>query len=255
VGPVTAPRSSVGRATGFTLAEILAVLIVIGLAAGLVYARFETDPRHTVERESQRLAAALEHAALLAQWKGETLGISASGNAYRIRTVDALNGYVNFEATNERPIAVPDVGGTVKVVGMNLLNFFNTFANCRNGVGGPVTDCRGANTQAEFDRHHPDVIVGSSRGGAVAMNIASGNTPLVLLCPAWKRRGAAKTVKANTTILHSRADDVASFADSEELIRNSGLRESALIEVGTDHRLADPEPLEAMWKACERTRD
>ena len=41
--------------------------------------------------------------------------------------------------------------------------------------------------QAEFDRHQPDVVVGSSRGGAVAMNINSGSTPLVLLCPAWKR--------------------------------------------------------------------
>lgn len=40
--------------------------------------------------------------------------------------------------------------------------------------------------QAEFDRHHPDVIVGSSRGGTVAMNITSGDTPLVLLCPAWR---------------------------------------------------------------------
>jgi type II secretion system protein H len=72
-----------GRAAGFTLAEILVVLIVIGLAAGLAYAHFETDPKRTVERESQRLAAALEHAAQLAQWKDETVGVSASGNTYR----------------------------------------------------------------------------------------------------------------------------------------------------------------------------
>ena len=52
-------------------------------------------------------------------------------------------------------------------------------------------------------------------------------------------------------ILHSRADDVIPFADSEELVRNSGLPASALIEVGSDHRLADPEPLEAMLRACE----
>jgi hypothetical protein len=44
-------------------------------------------------------------------------------------------------------------------------------------------------------------------------------------------------------ILHSRADEVAPFADSEELLRNSGLPASSLIEVGDDHRLADPEPL------------
>jgi alpha-beta hydrolase superfamily lysophospholipase len=106
--------------------------------------------------------------------------------------------------------------------------------------------------QAEFDRHRPDVVVGSSRGGAVAMNINSGEARLVLLCPAWKRWGTAKTVKKDTAILHSRADDVVPFADSEELVRNSGLPASALVEIGTDHRLADPEPLEAMLRACER---
>ena len=73
----------VGRAAGFTLAEILVVLMVIGLAAGLAYAHFDADPKRTVERESQRLAAALEHAAQLAQWKHETVGVSASGNTYR----------------------------------------------------------------------------------------------------------------------------------------------------------------------------
>ena len=108
-----------------------------------------------------------------------------------------------------------------------------------------------ATAQAEFDKHQPQVIVGSSRGGAVAMNLNSGNTPLVLLCPAWKKYGSAKTTKLVTTILHSRADDVIPFADSEELVRNSGLPALALIEVGSDHRLADPEPLETMLRVCE----
>jgi hypothetical protein len=102
--------------------------------------------------------------------------------------------------------------------------------------------------QAEFDKHQPNVVVGSSRGGAVAMNINSGDAKLVLLCPAWENWGTVKTVKPGTVILHSRADDVIPFADSEELARSSG---ATLIEVGTDHRLADPEPLEAMLKACE----
>jgi hypothetical protein len=106
--------------------------------------------------------------------------------------------------------------------------------------------------QAEFDQHQPDVIVGSSRGGAVAMNIEGGDTPLVLLCPAWKRWGTASTVKPGTVILHSRADDVILIADSEELLRNSGLPDSALIVVGTEHRLADPESLAAMLEAVER---
>jgi len=106
--------------------------------------------------------------------------------------------------------------------------------------------------QAEYDQHRPAVVVGSARGGTVAMSLESGATPLVLLCPAWKKGGTARIVKQTTTILHSRADDVVPFADSEELARNSGLPASALVEIGSDHRLADPEPLAAMLRACER---
>ena len=106
--------------------------------------------------------------------------------------------------------------------------------------------------QDEFDKHRPEVVVGSSRGGAVAMNINSGSAKLVLLCPAWKKWGAVKTVKPGTVILHSRADDVIPFGDSEELVRSSGLPASTLIEVGKDHWLADLGSLKAMLKECER---
>jgi alpha/beta superfamily hydrolase len=105
--------------------------------------------------------------------------------------------------------------------------------------------------QEAFDKQQPAVVVGSSRGGAVAMNIKSAAARLVLLCPAWKKYGTARTVKHDTVILHSRADDVVPFADSEELVSNSGLPAGALIEVGSDHRLADAEPLAQMMAACE----
>lgn len=62
--------------------------------------------------------------------------------------------------------------------------------------------------QSAYDQHQPDVIVGSSRGGAVALSINSKDTPLVLLCPAWKNWGTVKTLKPNSVILHSRQDDV-----------------------------------------------
>ena len=82
------------------------------------------------------------------------------------------------------------------------------------------------------------------------MNISSGGARLVLLCPAWKKYGSAKTVKPGTVMLHSRADDVIPFAHSEELVKKSGLSATALVEVGNDHRLAEREPLEMMSKAC-----
>jgi hypothetical protein len=108
--------------------------------------------------------------------------------------------------------------------------------------------------QAEFDKHQSDVVVGSSRGGAIAMNISSGEAKLVLLCPAWRTYGTARTVKPGTVILHSRADDTVPFADSDVLVHISGLPPSALIEVGSDHRLADPESLTKMLEACGGVR-
>lgn len=104
--------------------------------------------------------------------------------------------------------------------------------------------------QAEYDRGKPGVVVGSSRGGAVAMNLKI-DVPLVLLCPAWKRWGTATTVKPGTVILHSRHDEVIPFEDSQELLRNSGLPDSALIVVGHEHRLADPESLVKMLEVVE----
>lgn len=87
------------------------------------------------------------------------------------------------------------------------------------------------------------------------MNLDVGDTPLILLCPAWKKYGAAKTIRANCTILHSQADDVVPFVDSEELVRNSGLPAYTLMETGNDHRLADPGSLEMMLEAYRMGED
>ena len=108
--------------------------------------------------------------------------------------------------------------------------------------------------QQEFDRSAPDVVVGSSRGGAIAMNIRSGRTPLVLLCPAWKRWGDVTRTKGRSWVLHSRGDEVISYADSELLVRASGLDSAQLVETGSDHRLADDASLVAMEDACQRSQ-
>ena len=105
--------------------------------------------------------------------------------------------------------------------------------------------------QQNLTNLQPDVIVGSSRGGAIAMNLSQTNVPLVLLCPAWKRWGDVQLLQPNALILHSRRDDVVPFADSEALIRSSNLPLDTLIEVGTDHRLADEDSLAVMLWACQ----
>jgi len=68
---------------GFTLLEVLVVVVVIGIASGIVIANLDGDDRRRTEREAHRLAGALEHAAALAQWQSETLGVSAGSGSYR----------------------------------------------------------------------------------------------------------------------------------------------------------------------------
>ncbi|MBC9823150.1 ExeM/NucH family extracellular endonuclease [Terrabacter sp. MAHUQ-38] len=97
-------------------------------------------------------------------------GNAASPNAYRIRPINALGGSVDFEPTNPRPTSPPAVGGDTRVVGMNLLNFFNTLdvsgVNCTGGVAGPPIDCRGANTATEFERQWRKTVAAVSGSGA-----------------------------------------------------------------------------------------
>ena len=86
-------------------------------------------------------------------------GNNASGNAYRVRPVGALNGFVSFAPSNPRPLAVPArPAKALRIAGMNLLNFFNTFDGCRGGIVGAPIDCRGAENQLEFDRQWPKTV-------------------------------------------------------------------------------------------------
>jgi len=81
-----------GSRSGFTLIEMLIVVFVIGIASTFVVVNLGGNgDRRTAEREAARLAGALEHAAALAQWNGETLGVSAEGSTYRFwrRGVDS----------------------------------------------------------------------------------------------------------------------------------------------------------------------
>jgi hypothetical protein len=91
-------------------------------------------------------------------------GNAASGNAYRLRPINVLGGSVpDFQPANPRPASAPDVGGTVKVVGMNLLNFFNTFNDGNAGTpgcfpSGNDSDCRGASNATEFARQYAKTV-------------------------------------------------------------------------------------------------
>ena len=103
--------------------------------------------------------------------------------------------------------------------------------------------------QDAFDQFVPDVIVGSSRGGAVAMSVQCVQTPLVLLAPAWWLCGVKPELRTKTIIIHSPLDKLVPITNSRELFsRNPG---SQLVEVGEDHRLNDKDARCALKAALE----
>jgi len=81
--------------------------------------------------------------------------IDYSFGLYRIQpTIGA-----DYVSANPRPIAVPDVGGSLKVVSMNTLNYFTTL-DLGPDICGPMADqeCRGADTAEEFARQHDKLV-------------------------------------------------------------------------------------------------
>jgi len=85
-------------------------------------------------------------------------GQAASPNAFRIRPINALDGHIEFVAVNDRPGEAVAVDGNVRVAALNLLNYFNSFSGCTNGVGGVATGCRGAENATEFARQVPKTV-------------------------------------------------------------------------------------------------
>lgn len=90
--------------------------------------------------------------------------------------------------------------------------------------------------QDAYDKYNPDVIVGSSRGGAVALNMKSNDTPLLLIAPAWKRFGnRINSIKNDIYVMHSIHDNTISYDDSLKLVKlNPNI---SLFTVGNDHQL------------------
>jgi len=76
-------------------------------------------------------------------------------DTWRIRPTAAHP--VTFTVANPRPATPPAVGGAIKAVGMNLLNYFTTIDTTSSNNSGPcgpdgLQDCRGADSAAELNR-------------------------------------------------------------------------------------------------------
>ncbi len=140
--------------------------------------------------------------------------------------------------------------------------------------------------QRAFDECRPAVVVGSSFGGGVALQMNVGGAAVVLIAPCWgyetlrqltplylAERFPSVTelpatevdqavtpfvpridpiVDAATLILHSPQDELIPFDDSREIVRRNDLAPDRLIEAGANHGMSDDEATRAILAAVQR---
>ena len=98
--------------------------------------------------------------------------------------------------------------------------------------------------KAHIKKYDPDLVIASSRGGAVALAAADRGTPMVLMCPAWKHFNVTlPNSLENVTILHAKSDKIVAYGDSEFLSTSLG---ASLITCGDNHRMIDKDALSVL---------
>jgi general secretion pathway protein H len=98
----TRPNSAPGMDRGFTLIEVMVVLVIMGLFVGLVSTIIRPDDRTLLRLETARLAQLLDLAATESRLTGKSIAWTTEGSGYRfwrfgtetdwseIRDVDSL---------------------------------------------------------------------------------------------------------------------------------------------------------------------
>lgn len=105
----------------------------------------------------------------------------SSASAWRIRPTAATP--VTFTVANPRP-AAPAVGGAIKAVSMNMLNYFTTIDTTASNSTGPcgpggTLDCRGADSVAELNRQREraSIVICSLNADVYALMEMENTTP------------------------------------------------------------------------------
>ncbi len=96
-------------ALGFTLVELLVVLVVIGITLGMTMTQLMPDNRATLHHEADRLALLLENAELQAQASGKLIAWAGEASRYRFWNKNDYNDWVRIEDDKLfRPRELPD---------------------------------------------------------------------------------------------------------------------------------------------------
>ena len=89
------------RARGFTLVELLVVLLLVALGSSLVALSLRDTPQHLLEREADRLISVLENARAQARSRSTPLLWRADEQGYAISPVNASIASTDWAAEQE----------------------------------------------------------------------------------------------------------------------------------------------------------
>ena len=96
------------RQHGFTLLELMVVVLIMGLFVGLVSVNLQPDERHQLEVETRRLARLLELVAAEARVSGISFAWSTEADAYHFLQLNPASGWLDVHDNDTlRPRRLP----------------------------------------------------------------------------------------------------------------------------------------------------